>query len=785
MIIKEIELENFRSHAGTKIAFDRGITLILGENGAGKTSILEAINFALFKEKSSNLKIEELITSGRKKMKVSIKFLSDGKEYGAVKTRESGGKAEDTLYEIKDGKQKILCRGEKETKNEIERILKISTKVFSNAVYIKQGEIDKFLFLEPGEKKEYIGRLLGTGALEAAWERMQQIINNYGEKKASLEGVPEMIKEVSKKLEEEKAEISSKEEVLKKLELETSKKKELIKNLEEKEKKVEEICRIKSEKEKLALEKKALEEKLEKLDEYEKKFQSTKEIYEKYKKLEQELEELNKLRYEHQKNTNFEKDQQKLTSLIGKSLEISKKINKIKTQLKEKLNSEEEDAEKLKAIYREERELAEKNKLSLRNEIERIASERGNLQSSVKNLENSIKTLEGAESACPVCNSPLTEEHKSALLEEYAVKRKEYEAKLKLLEIKERETKRKEKEAELKSKALQEINLELLSKLAEDKKEVEDEIKKIKEEKEKNKSLLLELEKLKKQGEEKNKEKENLEHGRNEHIAAKDYLENEQRNKESYLKQVEKLSAVIEEHMKTINESSIPEEYAETELKNLKIQLKKERNEFLIFEKEKSSNEAQIKEKKKSIENLKKEIDNLKQKEKEHEKLEKFITLLERIRELFHKDALQKELRARAKPIIEKHAREVFANFELPFNDLRIDDDFNVFLYSSRGEERAEMLSGGERIALALAMRIALSKTLLSKDGFSSGMEMLMLDEPTIHLDEQRRKELVEIIKRINYIPQTIIVTHDSDFESSAEKRIFVEKEGGMSKVRN
>ncbi|MCQ4153758.1 MAG: AAA family ATPase, partial [Archaeoglobi archaeon] len=43
MIIKEISLKNFKSHRNTKIQFEKGINLIAGGNGAGKSSILEAI----------------------------------------------------------------------------------------------------------------------------------------------------------------------------------------------------------------------------------------------------------------------------------------------------------------------------------------------------------------------------------------------------------------------------------------------------------------------------------------------------------------------------------------------------------------------------------------------------------------------------------------------------------------------------------------------------------------------------------------------------------------------
>ena len=45
MIINKLTLDNFKSHEHTVINFNKGISLILGGNGAGKSSILEAISY--------------------------------------------------------------------------------------------------------------------------------------------------------------------------------------------------------------------------------------------------------------------------------------------------------------------------------------------------------------------------------------------------------------------------------------------------------------------------------------------------------------------------------------------------------------------------------------------------------------------------------------------------------------------------------------------------------------------------------------------------------------------
>ena len=60
MIFKRLRLKNFKSYANEIINFDKGITVIVGENGAGKSSIFEAISFALFKQHTAG-KLGDLV----------------------------------------------------------------------------------------------------------------------------------------------------------------------------------------------------------------------------------------------------------------------------------------------------------------------------------------------------------------------------------------------------------------------------------------------------------------------------------------------------------------------------------------------------------------------------------------------------------------------------------------------------------------------------------------------------------------------------------------------------
>ena len=71
MIFTKLKLNNFKSHENTTIRFENGISVIVGENGAGKSTILEAISFALFKQHTGK-KIDDLVRNNADSMSVDL-----------------------------------------------------------------------------------------------------------------------------------------------------------------------------------------------------------------------------------------------------------------------------------------------------------------------------------------------------------------------------------------------------------------------------------------------------------------------------------------------------------------------------------------------------------------------------------------------------------------------------------------------------------------------------------------------------------------------------------------
>jgi exonuclease SbcC len=174
------------------------------------------------------------------------------------------------------------------------------------------------------------------------------------------------------------------------------------------------------------------------------------------------------------------------------------------------------------------------------------------------------------------------------------------------------------------------------------------------------------------------------------------------------------------------------------------------------------------------------ELRGLEAKAVEKKLVDGFIGVLNAVRDAYGKDGVQKVIRARARPLLEKSTRDLFERFNLAYSDIRIDDDYGISVIGPSGEQDIDQISGGERVALAIALRLAIAQVLSGK------VETIIMDEPTTHLDEERRKELVNILNSFfreggRIIPQMLIITHHREIEEVADVVYSVSKKEGYS----
>ena len=208
MIFTKLKLNNFKSHQNTTIEFNTGISVVVGENGAGKSTILEAISFALFKQHTAK-KIDDLVRNNAKSMSVELEFTSYGKQYKIVREKKSNLKSSIYTKTSVDGGYVHICSGDKEVNEQIRQILDVDSDLFLNAIYIRQGEIAELVDKTPAEKKLLIAKLLGIDSLEKAWKNLLPFINEYENKLSELKGKLYNSKELKEEHEQKMIELNS------------------------------------------------------------------------------------------------------------------------------------------------------------------------------------------------------------------------------------------------------------------------------------------------------------------------------------------------------------------------------------------------------------------------------------------------------------------------------------------------------------------------------------------------------------------------------------------------
>jgi len=107
---------------------------------------------------------------------------------------------------------------------------------------------------------------------------------------------------------------------------------------------------------------------------------------------------------------------------------------------------------------------------------------------------------------------------------------------------------------------------------------------------------------------------------------------------------------------------------------------------------------------------------------------------------------------------------------------LRWTEDYDIVLTSGGRERSFQQLSGGEQMAAALAVRLALLREV-------SAIDVAFFDEPTANLDDHRRDNLAEQILNVKGFSQLFVISHDDTFERDTDHVVRVIKENGVSRV--
>ncbi len=187
--IKDLTVKNFMSvgNATQAVNFDRrDLTLVLGENldlggddsgarnGTGKTTIINALSYALYGNALTNIKKDNLINkTNQKGMMVCIDFEKDGVDYRIERGRKPG-----VMRFFVSGNEKEItdeAQGDsRETQQEIERMLGMSHDMFKHIVALNTYT-EPFLSLKANDQRVIIEQLLGITLLSEKAERLKEL----------------------------------------------------------------------------------------------------------------------------------------------------------------------------------------------------------------------------------------------------------------------------------------------------------------------------------------------------------------------------------------------------------------------------------------------------------------------------------------------------------------------------------------------------------------------------------------------------------------------------------
>ena len=192
---------------------DHSMFLISGPTGAGKTSILDAMVYALYGEPSGEVRKTDAIRSDfaepHRMTRVDFSFSIGNAQYRVerlpkqmvAKKRGTGMREQNasaTVYEMKDGKWKVIATSAAAIRDTVQRIIGFRKDQFLQVVLLPQGEFRKLLVASTSEREELLHTLFRTelyrrlqDALKAAYDDVKAgIEENLTKQNALLQSIP-------------------------------------------------------------------------------------------------------------------------------------------------------------------------------------------------------------------------------------------------------------------------------------------------------------------------------------------------------------------------------------------------------------------------------------------------------------------------------------------------------------------------------------------------------------------------------------------------------------------
>lgn len=202
-MIRRLALQNFKVYKKQEFILEEGSTAIVGPNGSGKTSILEAIEFALFRMVTRKEKkvpqVEDLIHHRGQRAVVELEFTAPiNRRNYVVKRTIHPGETKAELFEV--GKSAPEVTGVTRVDSEIVDLIGLDRNAFSALTYVRQGEIDRLSRLAPKGRRSDLYSMMGLSVYDKQSSKVQKEIRSMDKEVKNISESIARLREVKEHL---------------------------------------------------------------------------------------------------------------------------------------------------------------------------------------------------------------------------------------------------------------------------------------------------------------------------------------------------------------------------------------------------------------------------------------------------------------------------------------------------------------------------------------------------------------------------------------------------------
>jgi exonuclease SbcC len=187
MKIEIVQLENIRSHVKSTVPFTRGFNCLVGGLGCGKSSVLYAVDFALFGEPLGR-SFEYLLREGEESGKVTVQFAQNGRTYKLIRGLKRRGKGIGQDFEelkLFEDEKLIASMKTEAIAEQFKAITGLDKELYREIVWVRQEHLKELLDATPRERQRRLDELFGLSDYETAWSNIAEYQREYeGEKRA-------------------------------------------------------------------------------------------------------------------------------------------------------------------------------------------------------------------------------------------------------------------------------------------------------------------------------------------------------------------------------------------------------------------------------------------------------------------------------------------------------------------------------------------------------------------------------------------------------------------------